>query len=206
MIIAVDGPAASGKGTIARALARHYGLPHMDTGLLYRAVALTLLRSGGDPENAEQALAACDLCDVDFSDPALKDERTGGIASKVSALPAVRAALVDRQRAFAAQPGGAVLDGRDIGTVIAPHADSKLFVTATAEERARRRCLELERLGKPLPFEDVLADIRARDERDRSRATAPLTVATDAFVLDTTGLDVDAAIAAAVAAVEARPR
>jgi CMP/dCMP kinase len=202
MIVAVDGPAASGKGTIARALARHYGLPHLDTGLLYRAVALNVLRSGGDPADPAQALAACDLSGMDFDDPALKDERTGGAASRVSAWPDVRAALVERQRAFARQPGGAVLDGRDIGTVIAPEAEAKLYVTASAEERARRRHAELERLGRPLPYADVLGDIQARDSRDRSRAAAPLTVAPDAFVLDTTALDVEGAIAAAVAAVE----
>jgi cytidylate kinase len=202
MIIAVDGPAASGKGTIARALARRFGLPHMDTGLLYRAVALNLVRSGGDPADPAQALAACDLDGTDFADPALKEERTGGVASQVSAWPAVREALVERQRAFARQPGGAVLDGRDIGTVIAPEAEAKLYVTASAEERARRRHAELERLGRPAAFEVVLADIRARDERDQSRSAAPLVVAPDAFVLDTTGLDVEAAIAAAVEAVE----
>jgi cytidylate kinase len=204
MIIAVDGPAASGKGTIARAVARHYGLPHLDTGLLYRAVALNLIRTGGDPSDAAQALAACDLSAADFDDPALKDERTGGIASQVSAWPAVRSALVERQRAFAAQPGGAVLDGRDIGTVIAPDADAKLFVTASAEERARRRHAELERLGRPLPFEAVLADIKARDARDRGRAAAPLVMADDAVRLDTSAMGVDEAVAAAIAAVEER--
>jgi cytidylate kinase len=204
MIVAVDGPAASGKGTIARALARHFGLPHMDTGLLYRAVGLNLLRGGGDPGDPAQALAACDLAGIDFDDPGLKDERTGGAASRVSAFPQVRAALAERQRAFADQPGGAVLDGRDIGTVIAPHADAKLFVTASAEERAARRAAELDRLGRPLPFEEVLSDILARDARDSGRAVAPLVMAADAERLDTTGMGVEAAIAAAIAAVERR--
>jgi cytidylate kinase len=204
MIVAVDGPAASGKGTIARALARHYGLPHLDTGLLYRAVALKLILGGGDPDDPAAALAACDLTGIDFADPALKEERTGGVASRVSAWPGVRAALIERQRDFAAQPGGAVLDGRDIGTVIAPEAEAKLYVTATAEERARRRQAELERLGRPLPFAEVLADIEARDARDRGRAAAPLVMADDAFRLDTTGMGVEAAIAAAVEAVEGR--
>jgi cytidylate kinase len=130
MIIAVDGPAASGKGTIARALAAHFGLPHMDTGLLYRAVGLNLLRWGGDPESEFSAVRACDFSQTDFADPELKSEAAGGIASRVSAYPGVRAALLERQRAFAGQDGGAVLDGRDIGTVIAPHAEAKLFVTA----------------------------------------------------------------------------
>ncbi|HEY0112095.1 MAG TPA: (d)CMP kinase [Allosphingosinicella sp.] len=202
MIIAVDGPAASGKGTIARALARHYGLPHMDTGLLYRAAALSLLRRGGDPGDAAQALAACDLEGIDFSDPALKDERTGGVASQVSAYPGVRAALIERQRCFATQAGGAVLDGRDIGTVIAPEADAKLFVTASAEVRARRRHAELERLGRPLPLAEVLEDIRTRDERDWNRASAPLRMAPGAEEIDTSALDVEGAIAAAIASVE----
>ena len=204
MIVAVDGPAASGKGTIARALARHYGLPHMDTGLLYRAVALNLLRWDGDPESEFSALRACDFSQVDFADPELKSEAVGGIASRISAYPLVRQALVERQRAFAGQPGGAVLDGRDIGTVIAPHADAKLFVTASPEVRARRRCEELARMGLRADFAEVLLDIRARDERDRSRAAAPLVVAHDAVVIDTSELDVDAAVAAAIAAVENR--
>jgi cytidylate kinase len=203
MIIAVDGPAASGKGTIARALARHFGLPHMDTGLLYRAVALNLIRRGGNPDDAAQALAACEIGGIDFGDAALKDEATGGIASRVSAFPEVRTALVERQRAFARQPGGAVLDGRDIGTVIAPEAEAKLYVTATVDERARRRQAELERLGRPAGLEAVKSDIEARDARDRSRATAPLTIAADAFILDTTGMGIDDAISAAVDAVEA---
>jgi CMP/dCMP kinase len=202
VIIAVDGPAASGKGTIARALARHFGLPHLDTGLLYRAAGLTLLRSGGDPASEAQAVAACDLSAIDFSDPELKSEAAGGIASRISAYPGVRSALVERQRHFALQPGGAVLDGRDIGTVIAPEAEAKLFVTARPDVRARRRFDELERLGMPLPFAEVLADIEARDARDRDRPTAPLAMAEDAHLLDTSALGVEAAIAEAIAAVE----
>ena len=184
LLIAVDGPAASGKGTIARALASHFGLPHMDTGLLYRAVALALLRFGGDAASEfEAARAVHELDKIDPTDPELRSEIVGGLASRVSAYPAVRAALLDKQRAFAAQPGGAVLDGRDIGTVIAPGARVKLFVTASPE---------------------VLADIRARDERDSSRAAAPLEQAADAELLDTSALDAAAAIARAIAIVEGK--
>ena len=204
MIIAVDGPAASGKGTIARALAAHYGLPHMDTGLLYRAVALNLLRWDGDPGDEMEALRACDFSQIDFADPELKSEAAGGIASRISAFPLVRAALIKRQRDFASQPGGAVLDGRDIGTVIAPEAEAKLFVTARPEERARRRHEELRRMGLDVHYEDVLIDIRARDARDSSRDMAPLRMADDAHLLDTSDLGVEAAVAEAVAAVERR--
>jgi cytidylate kinase len=204
MIVAVDGPAASGKGTIAKALARHYGLPHMDTGLLYRAVALNLLRFGGDPESEFAAARACDFSQTDFDDPDLKSEAAGGVASRISAYPLVRAALAERQRDFAAQPGGAVLDGRDIGTVIAPHADAKLFVTASPEVRARRRFEELIRMGLSVHYEDVLLDIRARDERDSNRAAAPLVKAEDAVLLDTSAMGVDEAIQAAIEAVERR--
>jgi CMP/dCMP kinase len=202
MIVAVDGPAASGKGTIARALARHYGLPHMDTGLLYRAVALNLLRWDGDPESEFSALRACDFAQTDFADAELKSETVGGIASRISVYPLVRQALVERQRAFAGQAGGAVLDGRDIGTVIAPDADSKLFVTAAPEIRARRRFEELSRIGMAVHYDDVLADIRARDERDSTRDAAPLARAADAILLDTSAMGVDEAVAAAIAAVE----
>jgi CMP/dCMP kinase len=204
MIVAVDGPAASGKGTIAKALARHYGLPHMDTGLLYRAVALNLLRFGGDPESEFAAARACDFSQTDFDDPELKSEAAGGIASRISAYPMVRAALAERQRDFAAREGGAVLDGRDIGTVIAPNADAKLFVTATPEVRARRRFAELTRMGLSVHEEDVLLDIRARDERDMGRAAAPLMRAQDAVLLDTSEMGVDEAIAAAIEAVGRR--
>jgi len=206
MIVAVDGPAASGKGTIAKALARHFGLPHMDTGLLYRAVALNLLRRDGDPESEFAALRACDFSQIDFADPELKSEAAGGIASRISVYPLVRQALVERQRAFAGQEGGAVLDGRDIGTVIAPEADVKLFVTARPEVRARRRYEELKLMGLGVHFEDVLADIRARDERDRGRATAPLAQAGDAILLDTSEMDAQGAVATAIAAVETKRR
>ena len=203
-VIAVDGPAASGKGTIARALARHYGLAHLDTGLLYRAVALNLLRWGSDPESEFAALRACDFAQTDFADSELKSEMVGGVASRISAYPAVRAALLERQRDFAGQPGGAVLDGRDIGPVIAPDADAQLFVTATPEVRARRRHQELTNLGRTSHYEDVLIDILARDERDGSRAAAPLRRAEDADLIDTSELDVEAAIARATAAIDRR--
>jgi cytidylate kinase len=198
LVIAVDGPAASGKGTIARALARHFGLPHMDTGLLYRAVALNLWRWGGDPGNEFEALRACHELGFDHDDPELRSEPVSRIASAVSAYPAVRAALLERQQDFARQPGGAVLDGRDIGTVIAPGADVKFFVSASPEVRAKRRMGELLARGMPSHYDDVLADIRARDQRDSQRDVAPLKAADDAIELDTTDLDVDAAIADAI--------
>ncbi|HET9426869.1 MAG TPA: (d)CMP kinase [Allosphingosinicella sp.] len=204
MIIAVDGPAASGKGTIARALAAHFGLPHMDTGLLYRAAALNLLEMGGDPESEFAAARACDLSQIDFADPQLKTETVGGIASRISTYRLVREALIERQRRFAAQPQGAVLDGRDIGTVIAPQAEVKLFVTASAEARAERRLAELKRLGLDVHYPDVLADIRSRDERDTGRSAAPLKAAPDAETIDTSGLTADEAIASAIAAAERR--
>jgi|tagenome__1003787_1003787.scaffolds.fasta_scaffold20983556_3 cytidylate kinase len=204
LVIAVDGPAASGKGTIARALAGHYGLPHMDTGLLYRAVALNLWRWGGDPGNEFEALRACDHLGFDPADEELRSEPVSRIASAISAYPGVRAALLERQQEFAGQPGGAVLDGRDIGTVIAPGADVKLFVTATPEVRAQRRVRELLERGMPAQYEDVLADIRARDERDTHRTVAPLKQAPDALLLDTSELDVDQSIAEGVRLVEAQ--
>jgi cytidylate kinase len=204
LLIAVDGPAASGKGTVARALAHHYRLPHMDTGLLYRAVALNLWRWGGDPGNEFEALRACDHLGFDPSDEELRSEPVSRIASAISAYPAVRAALLERQQDFAGQAGGAVLDGRDIGTVIAPDADVKLFVTATPEVRAQRRVRELLERGMPAHYEDVLADIRSRDERDMGRAVAPLKQASDAILLDTSTLDVDQSIAEAVRLVEDR--
>ncbi len=203
-VIAVDGPAASGKGTIARALAAHFGLPHMDTGLLYRQVALNLWRWGGDPGNEFEALRACDNLGADTDDPELRSEPVSRIASSISAYPAVRAALLERQRAFVGQPGGAVLDGRDIGTVIAPDAAVKLFVTATPQVRAERRLKELEGRGMHTHLAEVLADILARDERDIGRDVAPLRRAGDAVELDTSGLDVAAAIAAAIRIVEQR--
>ena len=204
-VIAVDGPAASGKGTIARALAAHFGLPHMDTGMLYRAVALSMVRFGGDPGNEFEAVRACDgTAQVSPDDPDLRSELVGSIASRISAYPGVRAALIERQRAFAEQPGGAVLDGRDIGTVIAPNATAKLFVTASPEVRAKRRLVELEARGKTAHYDDVLIDIMARDQRDVGRTTAPLVKADDAIVLDTSDLDAEAAVAAAIRLVEAR--
>lgn len=204
MIIAVDGPAASGKGTIARALARHFGLPHLDTGLLYRATALNLLEMGGDPDSEFAAARAAHIEQIDADDPELRSEAVGGVASRISAYPLVRAALLERQTRFAAQPGGAVLDGRDIGTVIAPQAEAKLFVTARPEVRAERRLAELRRAGRNVHLAEVLADIRARDARDTGRGAAPLRQADDAILLDTTDMDVEQAIAAAIAAVEAR--
>ena len=204
MIIAVDGPAASGKGTIARALAAHYGLPHLDTGLLYRATALNLLELGGDPDSEFAAARATDLSQIRLDDPELKTETVGSVASRISAYPLVREALLERQHAFAAQDGGAVLDGRDIGSVIAPLAEVKLFVTAAPEVRARRRFEELKGSGLDVHFTDVLADIRARDERDSGRAAAPLVRAADAILLDTSELNPAEAIAAAIEIVEAR--
>ena len=197
-VIAVDGPAASGKGTIARALAKHFGLPHMDTGLLYRAVALNLWRWGGDPGNEFEAVRACDDIGVEPDDPELRTEPVSKIASMISAYPSVRSALLERQRQFAGQTGGAVLDGRDIGTVIAPKADAKLFVTASPEVRAQRRLEELLRRGMRAHYPDVLADIRARDERDSTREVAPLKPAPDAVLLDTSELGVDEAIGEAL--------
>jgi cytidylate kinase len=205
IVIAVDGPAASGKGTIARALASHFGLPHMDTGMLYRSVALTLFRFGGDPASEFEAVRACEgIAQVDPSDPDLRSEIVGSIASRISAYSAVRSALLERQRAFAAQDGGAVLDGRDIGTVIAPGATAKLFVTASPEVRARRRLEELLSRGMAAHFDDVLIDIRARDERDSHRDAAPLVQADDADLLDTSAMTAEQAIAAAIALVERR--
>jgi CMP/dCMP kinase len=198
IVIAVDGPAASGKGTIARALASHFGLPHMDTGLLYRAVALNLWRWGGDPSSEFEALRACAQMDFSLDDPELRSEPVSKIASAVSAYPSVRAALLDRQREFAHQQGGAVLDGRDIGSVVAPDADVKLFVTACPEVRAHRRVRELLERGMSAHYEDVLADIRSRDERDSNRETAPLKQAEDALLLDTSELDIEEAKAEAV--------
>ena len=204
MIIAVDGPTASGKGTIAKALAAHFGLPVLDTGLLYRAVGYQTQLNHGDADSAADALAACDFPDALLSDPALRYETTGGLASRVSIHPQVRAALFQRQVDFANQPGGAVLDGRDIGTVIAPHADAKLFVTASPEERARRRHAEMIGRGVDVSFDAVLADVHARDARDTGRADAPLIRAADAMLLDNTNMDREAALAAAIAFVEAR--
>ncbi len=204
MIIAVDGPAASGKGTIARALARQYGLPHLDTGKLYRAVGLSVRLADGDPADAAFAERQARTLDSALLDePDLMSSANAESASIVSAHPGVRAVLLDRQRAFAGQPGGAVLDGRDIGTVIAPHAHAKLFVTASPEVRARRRHAELVRAGDTRDFVQVLADIAARDARDSNRAAAPLHRADDAALLDTSELSIDAAVQRAIALVSA---
>lgn len=201
MIIAVDGPTASGKGTIAKALAAHFGLPHLDTGLLYRAVGRQVQLNGGDPDDADDALAGTQFPDQLLNDPVLRNEETGGLASRVSIHPAVRSALNERQVSFAHQPGGAVLDGRDIGTVIAPDADVKLFITASVDARAMRRWLEMTRREIDIPLAEIEADIAARDERDINRADAPLRAAEGAIRIDTTHMDRDASVAAAIAAV-----
>ncbi|MBN8807093.1 MAG: (d)CMP kinase [Sphingomonas sp.] len=202
MIIAVDGPAASGKGTVARALARHYTLPHLDTGLLYRAVAENVRRLELDPTVEADAVAASNFDDALLDDPVLRGDDAGQRASIVSAHPLVRAALLQRQRKFATQPGGAVLDGRDIGTVIAPNADAKLFVKATPQIRARRRHAELKARGSTISLDKVLADIRARDLRDTGRDAAPLVMAVDAGILDTSFLSIESAVKRAIELVE----
>lgn len=203
MIIAVDGPTASGKGTIAKALAAHFGLPHLDTGLLYRAVGRQVFLDGGDPDNGGDALAATSFPDSLLDDPHLRTEETGGLASRVSVHPAVRQALYERQRDFATQSGGAVLDGRDIGTVIAPEADAKLFITASVEARAQRRFREMQERGIDVTLLDIENDLKHRDERDQNRAIAPLIPAADSIVIDTSFLDREQAIAAAIAAIPA---
>jgi cytidylate kinase len=204
VIVAIDGPAASGKGTIAKQLAAHYGLPHLDTGLIYRGVAMALIDAGHRPDDVAHAEAAARAFDpARYDEAALKDHAVGGAASVVSAIPEVRAALLAFQKQFAARPPGAVIDGRDIGTVIAPEADVKIFVTATPEIRARRRYLELQARGEQVAEAEVLADIRRRDERDSTRTAAPLKPAADAHLLDTTHLDIDAAVRAAIDIVEA---
>lgn len=206
MIIAVDGPTASGKGTIAKALAAHYALPHLDTGLLYRAVGRQVVLNGGDPDDPADALAACEFAGALLADPVLRSEETGGLASRVSIHPAVRAALFARQRDFAIQPGGAVLDGRDIGTVIAPDAEVKLFVTASVPARAERRWLEMRERDPAASLDVIEQDIARRDARDRGRKDAPLVAAEGAAVIDTTFLGRDEAIAHAITAVEALRR
>jgi CMP/dCMP kinase len=204
MIIAVDGPAASGKGTIARRLADVYGLHHLDTGLIYRAVAKAVLDAGYSPHDAKRAIAAAIALDpTGFDEKSLKAQPITEAASVVAAIPEVRQALMNFQRQFATKPPGAVLDGRDIGTVIAPGADVKLFVVATPDERARRRTLELKARGEPIDEEEVLADLLRRDERDSRRTAAPLKAAPDAHLLDTTHLSIDAAFRAAVEIIEA---
>jgi CMP/dCMP kinase len=207
MIIAVDGPAASGKGTLGKRLAEHYGLNHLDTGLLYRAVARALLDKGiplQDAHAAHEAALRLDLSELDEN--RLRGREAGDAASIVSAYPAVRQALLEGQRRFAASPPGAVLDGRDIGTVVCPDADAKLFVTASAETRAHRRWLELSAQDPALAYDSVLEDIRRRDARDSERATAPMKQAENACLLDTTGLDKEAAFRAAIDLIEAELR
>ncbi len=204
MIIAIDGPAASGKGTLARNLARHFGLPHLDTGLLYRATARALLEEGHALADKDAAIAAArGLALTDFDELSLRGREMAEAASIVAAIPEVRAALVEIQRAFAHRPGGAVLDGRDIGSVICPEASPKIFVTASPEARATRRALELKSQGEKADYAAVLEEILRRDARDKSRATAPLLVAKDAVLLDTTMLDAEATFRAALAIVMA---
>lgn len=206
MIIAVDGPTASGKGTIAKALAAHFGLPHLDTGLLYRAVGRQVALNGGDPDREADALAATAFPENLLADPMLRSEETGGLASRVSIHPAVRAALLERQRAFARQPGGAVLDGRDIGTVIAPEAEVKLFVTASIPVRAQRRFAEMRNRGEAVTLAAIADDLRRRDERDTQRADAPLRAADDALILDNSLLDARESVAEAIRLAEGRGR
>ena len=207
MIIAIDGPAASGKGTLARRLAEHYGLPHLDTGLLYRATAASLLNADRDLRDVDAAVAAArGLSLTEFDEARLRGREMGEAASIVAALPEVRAALVEAQRNFALRPGGAVLDGRDIGTVICPLADVKIFVTASPEARAQRRALELAQRGDKADYAAILADIAKRDARDSERSEAPLRAAADATRLDTTRMSVDAAFAETLRIVESRRR
>jgi cytidylate kinase len=200
MIIAIDGPAASGKGTLAKRIAAHHGLPHLDTGLLYRAVAQALVEAALPLDDEAAAIRAARALTLDSLDAErLRGAKAGEAASRIASYPGVRAAILELQRNFARQPGGAVLDGRDIGTVVCPQADVKLFVTASLEERTRRRWRELALGGAPLDYDVVLADIRRRDERDSGRAASPLRQAGDAILLDTTKLDAEAALAAALA-------
>ena len=205
MIIAIDGPAASGKGTLARRLAVHYGLKHLDTGSLYRAVGLAILRSGADPADKPAAIEAARQLDFSrFGDGALRTPGVGEAASVVAAMPEVREIMLKRQRAFAGKPPGAVLDGRDIGTVVYPDADIKLFVTASAEVRARRRFDEAVARGQPTDYDAVLRDLKRRDERDTTRAVAPLKPAADAHLLDTSELDIETAFQAAVQLIDGK--
>ena len=204
MIIAIDGPAASGKGTLAKRLAGHYRLRHLDSGLIYRAVAQAMLEAAQRLDDVAAAVAAARTLDpARFDEPALKRHAVGEAASLISAIPEVRAALLAFQREYGRAPPGAVIDGRDIGTVVFPDAQAKIFVTATPEARARRRAAEFASAGERILYADVLADIRRRDARDRERATAPLKRAADAHLLDTTHLDIEAAFRAAVDIVEA---
>ncbi|MEQ8282706.1 MAG: (d)CMP kinase [Parvibaculum sp.] len=203
MIVAVDGPAASGKGTLARALARHYGLHYLDTGSLYRAVGQAVLAAGGDPADEKAARAAAEALDAArIDEKAIRTAEAGHAASVVAAMPAVRAAILDLQRRFAAQKPGAVLDGRDIGTVVCPDADVKLFVSASPEIRAHRRWLELNNSGSGPSEAQVLEDVRERDRRDAERAASPMKRAADAHLLDTSDLSIEAAFDAAVAIID----
>ena len=204
LVIAIDGPAASGKGTLARRLAAHYGLPHLDTGLTYRAVAQTLLSAGGALDDAAAAIAAANAVDLTRLDRAvLSDHVVGEAASRIATIGEVRRILVAKQRAFAGAPGGAVLDGRDIGTVVCPNASVKLYVTASPEVRARRRYDEIIHNGGRADFAAILADVKRRDARDSERADSPLKPAADAHLLDTSEMDIEAAFRAALALVEA---
>lgn len=204
MIIAVDGPTASGKGTVAKHLAARYGLKLLDTGTLYRAVGLAVLDAGGDPADEAAALAAAQVLNLAGIDQdRIRSSAAGAAASKVAAQPAVRAALLKAQRDFAADPAGAVLDGRDIGTIICPDADVKLFITASLDARTGRRLKELQARGETIDFETLKAQIQERDARDMGRTDAPLRQAPDAHVLDTTDLNVEQAAAAAFQIVDA---
>jgi len=204
MIIAIDGPAASGKGTLGKSLAAHYGLRHLDTGLLYRAVAKSVLDGGHRPDDRNAAVAAAQSLDLaNLDEAALKAPAIGDAASIVSAFPDVRTVLVAVQRGFAAKPPGAVLDGRDIGTVICPGADVKIFVTASPQVRANRRAREFKAMAQAIDEAAVLADILKRDERDTNRAVSPLKQAPDAHLLDTSNMDISTAIRAAIDIVEA---
>jgi cytidylate kinase len=211
IVIAVDGTAASGKGTLAKKLARHFGFAHLDSGALYRLVALAALEAGGDPARAADAVRAAHALDLTrMGDPAIRTDAVGKAASVASAHPAVRAALLQFQRDFAARPvgesRGAVIDGRDIGTVIAPDATAKLFVDARPEVRARRRWLELDGMGIKRDEAELVAELVARDKADRERTVSPMKPAADARLLDTSDLDIDAAFAAALALVEPKVR
>ncbi len=204
MIVAVDGPTASGKGTIAKAIAAHFGLPHLDSGLLYRAVARQVQLDGGDPDNPADAEKAAGFPEELLQDPILRSEAVGQVASHVSVHPRVRALLRRRQQDFAHQPGGAVIDGRDIGTVIAPDADVKIFVVASGQARAQRRYLEMRERGENVTQEQIEGDLRRRDERDSGRAESPLIAAEDAVTLDTSKLGREQAIAEAIRIIEAK--
>jgi len=207
MIIAIDGPAASGKGTLARKIAAHLGIPYLDTGSLYRAVGLLTLRRGGDPAREADAISAANILNInDFTPEEVRSEEAGNAASKVAAIPGVRAALLAFQRSFAARPGGAVLDGRDIGTVVCPDADAKVFVTATLAVRVGRRIKELREKGESVNEQRVWDDMAARDARDSDRSVAPLKPADDAFVLDTSELNAEEALAAAKAFIASKKK